>query len=353
MPKPKQKDDEEEIVMVGPGAEEGPEDDQDQTDAPEIEEEEEDEKERKNAKAEDGEEDDVEEDARAGHGEDDEEEGEDGKLSSKEARKQRKERQKRAKERSQRELAFLRKRNEDLERQHNDLAGRVTATETTTIDQRISALESQLKVAQNVEAEAIRLQEGEDAVESRTIQDRIRKQIDTLTRTKQEISSRTEDRAPKIDPQLLFHAQTWMEENDWYDPKGSNKDSRTVVRLDRQIVNEGFDPKSPEYWDELTKRAKKALPHRFKNGDDSGRDDDEEERPARNGSGASKKSGGPKFSTGGRERPLRQNEVFVSPERKAAMMEAGVWDDKVLRQRYLKNYQKWDRENKDIRGRDR
>jgi hypothetical protein len=32
----------------------------------------------------------------------------------------------------------------------------------------------------------------------------------------------------------------------------------------------------------------------------------------------------------------------VTPERKQAMIEAGVWDDPVLRQRYLKAYQDYD-----------
>ena len=27
------------------------------------------------------------------------------------------------------------------------------------------------------------------------------------------------------------------------------------------------------------------------------------------------------------------------------MIDAGVWDDPILRQRYLKQYQKWDRDN--------
>ena len=44
-----------------------------------------------------------------------------------------------------------------------------------------------------------------------------------------------------------------------------------------------------------------------------------------------------------------RKEVYVSPERKNAMVQAGVWDDPVLRQRYLKQYAKWDRENKSAR----
>lgn len=347
MAKVKEKEDEE-IVMVGPGAEDdGPEDDKDQVDAPEVDDEE---KERKNAKGEEEEESEPD-DARAGHGEDDEEEEEGGKSNSRESSKARRERQKRARERNQREILFLRRRNETLEKQHNDLAGRVTATEATTIDQRINSLESQLKVAQNVEAEAIRLQEGEDAVEARSVQTTINKQLDRLKNARQEIASRSETRTQKPDPDVVFQAEAWIEDHDWYDPNGRDKDSRTVARLDQQLVRAGYDPKNSDYWDELTKRARKALPHRFKETPVED-DESEEERPARtNGSSKKNGGGGPRFSTGGRERPLAKNEVYISPERKSAMQEAGVWDDKVLRTRYLKNYQKWDRENKDSRNR--
>ena len=53
---------------------------------------------------------------------------------------------------------------------------------------------------------------------------------------------------------------------------------------------------------------------------------------------------GPQFRTGGRERPLRKNEVYISPDRKEAMIEAGVWDDPVLRNKYLKSYSDYDKQ---------
>ena len=58
-----------------------------------------------------------------------------------------------------------------------------------------------------------------------------------------------------------------------------------------------------------------------------------------------RRSTGPKITTGGRERPLRTNEVYIDADRKAAMIEAGVWDDEKLRARYLKRYQQYDKEH--------
>jgi hypothetical protein len=36
--------------------------------------------------------------------------------------------------------------------------------------------------------------------------------------------------------------------------------------------------------------------------------------------------------------------VYISPERKEAMIEAGVWEDPVLRNKYLKSYATYDKE---------
>jgi hypothetical protein len=38
--------------------------------------------------------------------------------------------------------------------------------------------------------------------------------------------------------------------------------------------------------------------------------------------------------------------MYVSPERKSALVVAGVWDDPVLRNKYLKRYAEYDRNNK-------
>ncbi len=88
------------------------------------------------------------------------------------------------------------------------------------------------------------------------------------------------------------------------------------------------------YWDELRTRSEEALPNRF------------DSRTGNRGSdnGQRKWNRGPAFRTGGRERPLKKNEVYISAERKEAMIEAGVWDDPVLRNKYLKSYADYDKQ---------
>jgi hypothetical protein len=134
-----------------------------------------------------------------------------------------------------------------------------------------------------------------------------------------------------------------MIDNEWWDPSGRDQESQAVLQIDRSLVQEGYDPAQKDYWDELRSRAKEALPNRFKSRAGSREDDGGGEG---SGNGQQKPSGarGPQFRTGGRERPLKKNEVYISPERKEAMIEAGVWEDPVLRNKYLKSYSKYDQE---------
>lgn len=346
------------MVMVGPGAEDEDlelEDEDDQDEAPEDDEGEEDGEEsggpRKKPKAQKEEDSDSDEDdERVGHGEDDEED-EDGKPKKhdRESRKARRERQRRARHRNEVELNFLRTQNEQLEKRVRDIDSRVERSEVGAIDQRINSIQSQLKVADQVLAKAHETGSGEDVVEATNIRDRLKDSLGRLSSAKTEFSRRAQEteNEPEVDSRLVFHASTWMKSHSWYDPKGTDKDSRAVAAIDNRLVQEGFDPRSPEYWDELSDRVAARLPHKFKdkrNGrtDDDDPDDESEDTRDRQ---ADRRGKGPRFSTGGRERPLRKNEVYVDPGRKQALIEAGVWDDKVLRNKYLKKYAEWDREN--------
>lgn len=348
---------EEAMVMVGLDDEDEreleEEEDQDEPSEKDDDEGEEDEEEsnrKKKSKEEDEDGDSEEDDERVGHGEDDEEDAGDGKgKKERESRKARRERQKRARRRNEIELNFLRSQNEQLEKKVSELGNRVDKTEAGSIDQRISSIQSQMKVADQVFARAIKSGEEEDIAEATNIRDRLRDTLGKLNYAKQEMSRRSEESEdePQVDSRLVHHARAWMQEHRWYDPNGTDKDSRRVAAIDDQLVKSGFDPKTPEYWDELSDRVEKALPHRFddrRNGrDDDDDHEDDEERGSRNGK--SRSGRGPRFSTGGRERPLRKNEVYVDPERKKAMIEAGVWEDKVLRNKMLKRYAEYDREN--------
>jgi hypothetical protein len=318
-----QKEDDEKLIPVGPGAEGLAETDKEKDE-------------------------DEPEDTRLAQKDDDDAEGEPHGERKKESAKERRERAKKAHARDRLERDFLLKRNEDLEKRLMAIEGRTAQTETAALDQRINGINAQLANADRVIAEALKKPNGagaEEFIEAQRIRDQLRDQLVELSsskKTHQQATQQMQRREPesaKPDPRVIRNAREWASKHDWFDFGGTDEDSVIVRAIDESLASEGFDPASEDYWDELTSRVKRRLPEKFKVGsrgraDDDGDDADEDEKP--------RQKAGPKFSAGGRERPLKKGEVYVSAERKQAMKDYGVWDDPVSRNRMLKKYQEWD-----------
>lgn len=284
-------------------------------------------------------EDDQGEDARLSE---DNEDREELRRKRREEKQQRAERRKQAIERDKRELDFLRQRNEALEKRM--MAVEKTAVQNTisNIDARLNEKIAEVRAAERIMAQAVEAGNGEDVAKALRIRDEAMKQAQQLqaikhrqTQVAQEIH--TQSQAPQgqqgPDPEVANYAKEWISKNSWYDPNARNEESKIVLAIDQTLVEEGYNPKSEEYWQELDKRVAKRLPH-LKGGGDN---DDGYSRGGRKGP--------PVGSTRDQTPPSSRQQVYISPERKQAMIDAGVWEDPILRQRYLKQYAKWDREN--------
>ena len=275
------------------------------------------------------------EESRLGASDEDEESDEEKKSRRREENKERKRRQKEARERNKREMDFLRTRNEELERRQSAVETRVGQTEVSNVDQKIAQINKNLKVADEVMQRAVEQQKGQDFVEAQKIRDDLRDDLNKLNYYKGQLTD-SHQRKPEAtrqpDPELANHAKKWMDENTWWNPQGTDQDSLMVTAIDNALAQENYNPRTPEYWAELSRRVQKQLPQHF----------EDTNTPAKKPS----KRGGPKLSTGGQQRELKKNEIYISPERRNALEEAGVWDDPVLRQKYLKRYQSYDREHK-------
>ncbi len=290
------------------------------------------------------EDDEHEEDERLAHGDDEDED--DKRARRRTENKTRRQRQKEARERTERELNFLRSRNEELEQRFSrfeqETDARIAGSEIGTIDQGIRKAKGDLALANQVIEQAVASNDGKNLAEALDHRDAIRDNLRDMQQAREYLAQpRHQQPVPQrdLDPRHVAHAQQFMVENDWWDPTGRDQDSQTVLQIDRSLVQEGFDPTQKEYWDELQARTEDALPNRYDSragnrGGDGGGDATNGQRQPRNR--------GPQFRTGGRERPLKKNEVYISPERKEAMIEAGVWEDPVLRNKYLKSYAEYD-----------
>lgn len=322
-------DKDDDLVMVGDGVEEG-----DQAVVPTVDDEE--------GAGEDEGELAAGEDERVGGGEPEDDDKTEARRAERRSRRQR---QKDARDRDQRELKFLRNRNEQVERQIGDLTRRQAATETATIDQRIAQLENAIRSADDVYAKAIDANEGKDAAEANRIRENLKEQRDGLRAYKEEAAQAPVDEGP--DPELIAQVRSWSERNTWFDFGRRDEDSAIAGAIDDMLIRDGYDPRTAEYYDELDKRVARRLPHlsNKKGGSGNGADDLDDDDPGAGDRGGQRKPGGPKFRIGGQERPLKANEVHISRDRKEAMIEAGVWEDPVLRKKFLKRYAEYDQEH--------
>lgn len=295
-----------------------------------------------------------EEETRLGGGRDDDEDEDDKRSRRREENKSRRQRVKDARERTERELKFLRGRNETLERRFSqfeqDADTRMAGNEAAQIDGHINKAKSDLQLANQVIAQAAEQNDGANLAEALDHRDNIRDNLRDLEEAKgylaQEGQRRGAAEPQQLDPRHVAHAQSFMIDHDWWDPVGRDQDSQTVLMIDRSLVAEGYEPSTKEYWDELRQRVQKDLPNHFDagKGSDDDADGDDTDDAGKGPSKNNRQNRGPQFRTGGRERSLKKNEVYISPERKEAMVEAGVWDDPVLRNKFLKAYSTYDLE---------
>lgn len=244
---------------------------------------------------------------------------------------ERKQRRDEAIKRDKLEMDFLRKRNDDLERRLTAQEQRAHAADLRGIDAQIAGAMQEADMADKVIAKAVAAGNGDDVAQALKYRDQAKLRAQQLAWQKQQAAAQPPATPAAIDDAVMAHAQQFLSENKWYDPQGRDEDSSVVLAIDGALVRDGYDPRSTDYWDELRRRAARRLPERF---------------AERGGAAASTRTprGGPAVGSGREHAPATtRREVYISPERKQALVEAGVWDDPVLRMKYVKRYAEYDR----------
>ena len=224
-----------------------------------------------------------------------EEDDDDKQSHRRDENKSRRQRQRDARQRTERELKFLQRRNEVLERRFSTLEtsldARVTGNEVANVDAAINKARSDLTLANQVIAQAVEQNDGKNLAEALEHRDTIRDNLKELGDAKTYLSqpaSRGEG-ARQLDPRHVAHAQKFMTDHAWWDPRGGDKDSQTVLRIDQSLVQEGYNPADGDYWEELRTRTKESVPARFKVGRRAEEDDDaDEDLPSKGGNGKAK-----------------------------------------------------------------
>lgn len=232
---------------------------------------------------------------------------------------ERAQRRKAAIERDKAELNYLRQKTEEQERRLAAMEHRSATHDYAALNQRLKDTQEEVRAAEFVIAKATEAGNGEDVVAAMRVRDEALAKLQQLSMVRQRANKPPNQQPQQMQPQASQRlAEDWVKLNPWFDPQGRDEKSKRVLEIDQNLTRQGYNPESLEYWHELDKLVDREL----------------------------RVKGGPPIGSG-RERSIgsSKNEVYISPERKQAMIDAGVWDDKNARQRYLKAYAEWDRNN--------
>jgi len=251
---------------------------------------------------------------------------------------ERKDRRDQAIKRDKLELDFLRKRNDDLERRVSVQEQRAHQVDLGAYDSHIASAAKEAEMAERVIAKAVEAGNGKDVAQAMRYRDQAMQKVQQLQYAKQQAAQqRPQPQGQQLDDMTMHYANEFIKANPWYDSQGRDEDSAIVIAIDQSLAKDGYNPQSEEYWDELRKRAARRLPEKFKTERQSTREAREERTPR----------GGPAVGSGREYAPATtRKEIYLSPERKQALIDAGVWDDPVLRMKYAKRYSEYDRNNK-------
>jgi hypothetical protein len=237
--------------------------------------------------------------------------------------------------------------------------------------QEVTGLLRQMEQTERAALAANTPQGNIDAAEARTLAAQARDQLRDLNSTYRQVGEEIERRRQtqgqqtrptqqaqtRLDPAIVDNFKEFHKDNPWYNPdvRVVDQDSMVVRAIEAAMAASGSDPRDPEHWDELEDRLVSALPHRYngqgQGGDNRGsarRDDSTSSNGRQQQQVATRRErppvgNGRDQGTGGSRRTVR-----ISPERKAAMVEAGTWDDPVERAKQIREYARWDAANPDI-----
>ncbi|CAB5238881.1 hypothetical protein UFOVP230_70 [uncultured Caudovirales phage] len=229
-----------------------------------------------------------------------------------------------------------------LERRNEELAKRLAAVENTAASYQFAQLDK------SIEDEATRVEYAKmkmlQAAQNNDVAAQM-EYLEQLTDAKQRLQQvqhykkqqLEQAKAPKqnvpnpISTEVQQNATQWLKKNSWYDPQARDTDSRIAKVVDQELAADGWDPSDPEYWDELDNRLQSRLPHRY----------------TAKGGASSRRSAGPTASSRvANTATAKPGTITLSRDRVQAIKDAGAWDDVEKRNKMIRAYASYDRQNK-------
>jgi hypothetical protein len=229
-----------------------------------------------------------------------------------------------------------------LEKRNEDLARRLAAVENTAASYQFAQLDK------SIEDEATRVEYAKmkmlQAAQSGDMEGQV-EFLEQLTDAKQRLNQAQhykkqqleQAKAPKqnvpneMAAEVQQNATKWLKKNAWFDPQARDTDSRIAKVVDQELATDGWDPSDPEYWEELDNRLQSRLPHRY---------------TGKGGNNRRTAAGPTASSRVANTSNVKPGTIRLSPERVSAIKDAGAWDNIEKRNKMIRAYANYDRQNK-------
>ena len=227
-----------------------------------------------------------------------------------------------------------------LERRNEELARRLAAVENTAASYQFAQIDKSLEdEATRVEYAKMKMVQAAQAGDVNAQMEYLEQLTEAKQRLQQVQNYKKEQleaaKAPKQNvpnpttTEVQENATKWLKKNSWFDPQARDTDSRIAKVIDQELAADGWDPSDSEYWEELDSRLSSRLPHRY------------------TAKGGSTRRANPtassRVSNAGAAKP---GTITLSRERVSAIKDAGAWDDVEKRNKMIRAYAQYDRENK-------
>jgi hypothetical protein len=230
-------------------------------------------------------------------------------------------------------ISALKRQNDDLATRLANVENRTSGAELARVDKSIDDSQLRVQYAQQKISEALTAQDGDAMVKAQEMLYESKRALEQLSAIKQNmLNAAKEPQHTNLqvpDARVQKNAVTWMQKHTWYKPDLSNTDSKIAHAVDVEMHNEGWDPSTEEYWEELDDRLSDRMPYRF---------NDEPTQPQKRRS--------PVTGSGRESVSTEKAGVFkLTPDRVNAMKETGAWFDPKRKAKMVQYYIDYDKQN--------
>jgi len=295
----------------------------------------------------------------------------------KKTRRQRNDQYRRAAARMREERDYLLQQNAEIIQRLAQVENSALENRLLTIDGRLQECNSDADQALTLETQALQQGDQESIRSARQIRERALSRANVLQqerdRLQQAITSRGTQAAPRFQPpmpgqaEVNNHAARFKADKPWLqfrqDGSPANRETAVYHAIDLAMQAEGrYVASDADYWSELDRRGRSALPHLFGENEDEGAGDEVElvqpqtqqrqAPPVQRANPVGKPvAKGPAVAGSGRQANAGAVTRRLSPGRVEALRELGLWGnnltpaEKKEQADYIKYFEQHDREN--------